>query len=71
MSAMVRNSLEREAIHETKILEVVRSRLKEARRSRITGKLIIEIQLMKGGPSNADKPTVYTEVGAVFRILEE
>lgn len=57
---------EREAIHETKIIEVIRSRIREARRSKITGKLTIEIQLMKGGSSN-----VYTEIGATYRILEE
>lgn len=57
---------EREVAHEAKVLEVVRSRLREARRSRITGKLIMEFQLSKGG-ANA----VYTEIGATYRILEE
>lgn len=65
-SAAPRNQQEREAAHEAKILEVVRSRLKEARRSKVTGKLTIEIQLMKGGPTNT-----YTEVGCVYKILEE
>lgn len=62
----VRNSQDREAIHEAKILSVIKSRLQEARRSRITGKLIIEIQLMKGGPTQT-----YTEVGVTYKILEE
>ena len=67
MSAVIAtNSREREALHEIKILELIRSRIREARRSKVTGKLTIEIQLMKGGPSN-----VYTEVGVVYRILEE
>ena len=65
MSA-VRSPQEREAAHEAKILDVVRSRIREARRSKVTGKLNIEIQLMKGGPTN-----VYTEVGVTYRILEE
>ena len=64
--ATLRGPQEREASHEAKILELIRSRIREARRSRVTGKLTIEIQLMKGGPSN-----VYTEVGVVYRILEE
>lgn len=57
---------EREAAHEEKIISVVRSRIKEARRTKITGKLVIEIALMKGGPS-----TFYTEIDAKYRILEE
>lgn len=57
---------EREAAHESKILAVIRSRLQEARRSKVTGKLTIEIQLMKGGPTQT-----YTEVGATYKILEE
>lgn len=65
MSA-VRSPQEREAAHEMKILDVIRSRLRDARRSKVTGKLVIEIGLMKGGPSN-----VYTEVGVTYRILEE
>lgn len=65
MSA-VRSPQEREAAHETKILDVIRSRLRDARRSKVTGKLIFEIGLMKGGPSNT-----YTEIGVTYRILEE
>ena len=65
-AATLRTPQEREIIHETKVLELIRSRIREARRSRVTGKLTIEIQLMKGGPSN-----VYTEVVVTYRILEE
>lgn len=66
MSVATKTAQDREAIHLAKILEVVRSRLQEARRARITGKLTIEIQLNKGGPTNT-----YSEVGCVYRILEE
>lgn len=62
----MRTPQDREAFHLEKVLGVVRSRLQEARRSRITGKLVFEIQLMKGGPT-----TTYTEVGCTYRILEE
>ena len=61
-----KNPQEREAVCEAKLLELIRSRIREARRSHITGKLTFEIQLMKGGPSNT-----YTEVGVTYRILEE
>ena len=61
-----RGPQEKEAAHEAKLLELIRSRIREARRSRVTGKLTVEIQLMKGGPSN-----VYTEVGITYRVLEE
>lgn len=57
---------EREAALEAKIMSVIRSRLQEARRSKVTGKLTLEIQLMKGGPT-----ATYTEIGAVYRILED
>lgn len=67
MSALIqRSSQEREAAHEAKVLDVVRSRLREARRSRITGKLTIEINLKAGGPS-----ATYTEIGATYKILED
>lgn len=66
MSAGVKTAQEREAEHERKILELIRTRIREARRSHVTGKLMIEIQLNKGGPSN-----VYTEVGLTYRVLEE
>ena len=52
--------------HEAKVMEVVRGRFREARRSRSTGKLTIEIELYKGGAGK-----IYTEVAAVYRILEE
>lgn len=61
-----RTPQEREALHEAKILGVVRSRLQEARRSRATGSLIIDIRLFKGGPAE-----VYTEVGVTYRVLED
>lgn len=56
---------ERWAAHEAKILDIIRERLREARRSRITGKVCFEIQLMKGGPGS-----VYTEIGVTYKILE-
>lgn len=57
---------DREAAHEAKILEVIRSRIRETRRSKTTGKLTVEIQFHKGGPTS-----IHTEVGVVYRILEE
>ena len=66
MSAALRSPQEREIAHETKVMELIRSRIREARRSKMTGKLLFEINLMKGGPSNT-----YTEIGVVYRILEE
>ena len=57
---------DREAAHEAKILEVIRSRIREARRSRINGKMVFEINLTKGGPS-----AVYTEISVTYKILEE
>lgn len=56
----------RESRHEEKVMEVIRARFREARRSRVTGKMVIEIELMKGGPTN-----IYTEIGVIYRILEE
>ena len=68
MSAVttVKTSQEREAAHEAKILDVVRTRIREARRAKLTGEMIVRIQMMKGGPSN-----IYTEVGVTYKILEE
>lgn len=54
------------AKHEAKVLGVIQARLREAFRSKITGKLIFDIALHKGGPSQ-----VFTEVGVHYRILEE
>lgn len=51
--------------HEEKIMEIIRARIRDARRSRITGKLMIEVNLSQGGPNN-----VYTEVGVTYRIME-
>lgn len=59
---------DREVAHETKILEVIRTRLREARRARMTGKLVVEIQCNKGGPGSTH---VYTEIGVVYKILEQ
>lgn len=64
--------------HEAKVLELVRSRLKEARRCKITGKMLLDIdlgdgeeetltfetQLMKGGPT-----ATYSEIKAVYRLV--
>ena len=57
---------EREAAHETKIIEAIRSRIREARRSRITGDLVFTVRLNKGGPTQT-----YTEIGTVYKILED
>ena len=57
---------DKEARHEEKVLAVILNRFREARRSRTTGKLTIEIQLMKGGPTN-----IYTEIGITYKVLEE
>lgn len=57
---------DREARHEAKVMDVIRNRFREAMRTRSTGKLVIEIQLNRGGPTN-----VYTEVGITYKILEE
>ena len=69
MSVLVplpKNAQEREAAHEAKILDVIRTRIREARRAKLTGEMTVRIQMMKGGPSN-----IYTEVGVTYKILEE
>lgn len=65
MSA-VRSPQEREAAHEAKVMEVIRTRFREVRRSKTTGKLIVEINLNKGGPTGT-----YTEIDVKYRVLEE
>ena len=65
-NGIVRGPQDREAAHEVKILEIIRSRIRETRRSKTTGKLTVEMQFNKGGPTS-----IHTEVGVVYRILEE
>lgn len=66
MGAAPRTPQDRRHQHESRIMDIVLTRFRDAVRNKLTGKMTIEIQLNQGGPTH-----VYTEVGITCKFLED